>query len=144
MIKSVEELEGIFDYIGQHLSRPCSVYLIGGAALMIHGVIDQTEDVDICTDPETTNYIISDLREADNLWTCNTGPDKYLFLRIDLGTEDVKLDLFINEEYKLLNNIPMHTVLQHNKLTVQVPNLKELIMLKDLKIRGLLRTIQGE
>jgi len=66
MIESVEQLKGILDYVGRHVSSPATAYLIGGGALMMHGLKDTTKDVDLATDPQATNYIISGLREADN------------------------------------------------------------------------------
>ncbi|MCJ7443097.1 MAG: hypothetical protein MUO26_00950, partial [Methanotrichaceae archaeon] len=73
MIESAEKLHEILEHVGSHINTPCTAYLIGGGAFMMHGLKDATRDIDLCADNQTVHYIISELRESNNLWTCNIG-----------------------------------------------------------------------
>jgi len=137
MIESIEQLNEILDYIGQNLPRSCDVYLIGGCALMMHGLKDGTKDIDICTNPENTNFLVSAMRNADKTWTCNIGQDQFLFIKIFLK-EHITLELFMNNEYKLLEEYKS-TTFHHNNLIVKVPDVKGLLLLKDRQLKALLR-----
>ena len=138
MIESVEQLKGILDYVGRHVSSPATAYLIGGGALMMHGLKDTTKDIDLATDPQATNYIISGLREADNSWTCHIGDNQYLFLKIFLNSQDITVELFANDEYKLLEG-KAAIISKHDNLTVEVPCIRELFVLKDRQLKALLK-----
>ncbi|MCJ7443354.1 MAG: hypothetical protein MUO26_02280 [Methanotrichaceae archaeon] len=140
MIESVEQLDKVFQYLGTQLTRQCSVYLVGGAALMVHGLKDRTRDIDMCAYPQTTNQVISDLREADNLWTCNIGMDQFLFLRVFLDNQNITLEFFINEEYKRSGDCIAATR-RYGDLEVNIPTVKKLIALKDIQIKGLIREV---
>ncbi len=67
MIESVEKLLKL--HVGSNLNTPCSAYLIGGGAFMLHGLKNTTSDIDLCADNQTVHYLVSELRENDNLWT---------------------------------------------------------------------------
>ena len=77
------------------------------------------------------------MRNADKTWTCNIGQDQFLFIKIFLK-EHITLELFMNNEYKLLEEYKS-TTFHHNNLIVKVPDVKGLLLLKDRQLKALLR-----
>ena len=144
MIESVEKLHEILEHVGSHITTPCTAYLIGGGAFMMHGLKDATRDIDLCADNQTVHYIISELRERNNLWTCNIGHDQFLFLQIFLSDfQDVTLELFCNNEFKLLEDRPYSTR-KYGKLEIRLPDVKGLLKLKDKQMKRMLEELGRE
>ena len=144
MIKSADKIHEVLGYVGNQVNTPCAAYLIGGAAFMLHGLKKETRDIDLCADNQTVHYIVAELKEANNMWTCNIGHDQFLFIQIFLSVQDdVTLELFANNEYKILEDYT-YTTRQYGKLEIRLPEVAGLIKLKDKQMKRLLEELGRE
>ncbi|MGA9098310.1 MAG: hypothetical protein WB392_05195 [Methanotrichaceae archaeon] len=138
MIESKAQLLADLAYIGSKIQTQNNVYLFGGAAFLWHGLKDSTRDIDICCSYEEADRIVHELRVAGKMESF-TGINDINFLRIFLRSFALQIfinDIWMGNEYQLLEAAHCDS-LKFGGITFLIPDIKTLIMIKDMQIQAL-------
>lgn len=98
------ELEQWLETISQHISRPVSVYLIGGCAMSFRNLKDRTKDIDIITLSMADFKIVDKaIKDSDYKRDVKLEDDFYLTATAVFMKDDSRIDVFVKQVCKMLS-----------------------------------------
>lgn len=145
MIESKPKILEALDYVGSKCVKPVTAYLIGGSGFVWHGLKDQTKDVDLCMDFQDANNLVSELRSV-GVVESKTGVAGVQYLSVVMPKRSLTLQIFIRaiyscEDFALIEPSACETLTCGN-LTIRVPDVKTLVVLKDRQTHALYKEWQ--
>lgn len=141
MITEPDRIRELFDRLSEHISGECSVFMVGGGAMMTYRLKSATKDIDIIVEDQT---VFDRMEEA----LLEIGfepkiPDS-IYGRLNISNiyikDDYRIDMFsericgkLSLSKKMIDRSHLHS--EHGKLRLYVCSLEDILLLKSITDR---------
>ena len=136
MLSSTEDVEGLFEEVGEGLKRPVKAVVIGGAALMRYGLKDSTKDIDIvCMNEEDREALFEAAQAVGCEIKCPEKRHKRFGLRRVVVKGKHTLDVFagrISSDFELSSSMVQRATQTNTfgNLTVGYASKEDILIMK--------------
>lgn len=142
MISDFKQIIKAFEQINTHITKQTTIYLIGGAVLLHHGIKPATKDIDIILPNQTTyTHLLAAMTKLGYKEKIPTESYKKMQISTILENDDNRFDLFIKKVCKkiiLTTNMKKRStpILQQKHLNVFLCSNEDIFIFKSITERS--------